>query len=370
MHTKLSARTTGLRIVVFALVAALLAGVMALLACAPAAPAGQSEAPEAIPTIPYLGTPPTEEEQATWRARPRPTPYPPGYVKPTDPPTFTPVPTFPREWETDAATPQLSSASSKSAQTALVSELREFIAKGNFDAVARVRVASHRDVMVPDGSGGTILCRRQTLGVISTYQGNLPSDLDIITAPSDRTNLHLDANSEYIMFLHKWYILKGTYPPDGYRHEYTKSELDAFGGEAFVYNHLPLWVIDANIAHRVPSAKVSGLEPIGSHLGAARHGSQHLPLPALEHAINIYTSSAQYSQSGPNDGFVTATPTPDPETRVTKLIENQAKYDGVARVRVRSHTDMGSNNLRDEPNAVGDAQVSGEGNPPIHQKFT
>ena len=55
-----------------------------VLACGPAAPGAQN-APETEPTatIPRFGTPPTESDLVTLEALPTPTPYPPGYVKPT-----------------------------------------------------------------------------------------------------------------------------------------------------------------------------------------------------------------------------------------------------------------------------------------------
>lgn len=224
----------------------------------------------------------------------------------------------------------------------LFEEVREFMAKGNFDAVARVRVGSHRDVMVPDPAQNRsqVLSRRQTLKVISIYQGTLPSSLDIITAPADRVNLHVDENREYIMFLYKIYVLERTYPGDRLRREYTKLELDAFGGEAFFYDPTELWVIDGQAANRVPAGRLTGSKPIVSHLEAARNGGQRLPLATIESELRSAASLTQRSASGATVASETATPTPAPEARIATLAKDQAKYDAVARVRVTYHREV------------------------------
>ena len=153
------------------------------LACGPSAPAGQEDdavEAEATPTLPWLGTPPTEEDVATLRALPTSTPYPSGYVKPTDLPTFTPFPTVDWSAEDAMAVPASGGVSNASTPSPLVAEIRKFMAKGYFDAVARVRVGSHRDVPVPERDGSQTQSRRHTLKVISTYQGALPSSLDLL----------------------------------------------------------------------------------------------------------------------------------------------------------------------------------------------
>lgn len=70
-----------------------IAAVVVALACGPSSPAGQDDATP-TPTINIIdGSSPST--LATAKAQPTATPYPPGYVPPTDLPTFTPIPSLP-----------------------------------------------------------------------------------------------------------------------------------------------------------------------------------------------------------------------------------------------------------------------------------
>ncbi len=351
MPTKPSARTTGLRIAVLALVAALLAAVMTLLACAPAAPAGRGEMPETIPTIPYLGTPPTEEEQATWRARPKPTPYPPGYVKPTDPPTFTPVPTFPREWETDAPTPQPSSggASVQSAnvvpESQLLEEVRDFIDNYELDAAARVKVLSSRDVYITeDVLHGTTLEReakwltgwtRDTVETVETYSGSLPTQFDIASSQIVEATGNLDVGREYVVFVTKQFVWEGEYPSeDKSRVRLNSSNLNSFGGGGYVVWWQSMWVVDGQNAWQVPRDHlIHDRQSTESHWNVARQSGRRLALSKLK---------AEITQPATVSAQAAPTPTPALPQRVSEQLRAYAdgsKYDAVARLRVLSNTD-------------------------------
>ncbi len=349
MPTKPSARTTGLRVAVLAVVAALLAGVMAMLACAPAAPSGQSEAPEAIPTIPYLGTPPTEEEQATWRARPKPTPYPPGYVKPTDPPTFTPVPTV--VWETDAPTPQLSSGGASVLsenvvpESQLLGEVRDFIDNYEHDAAARIKVLSSREVHITvDVLDGTTLeseakwftdWTRDTAETVEIYSGSLPAQFDIASSKVVQPTVNLDVGREYVVFVVEKFVREEDYPAkDKRRVRLNQAELNSFGGEGYLAYWHSMWVVDGPNAWQVPRKHlVHDTQSTESHWNVARQSGRRLALSKLKAAI---TQPATVSaQAAP-------TPTPTLPQRVSEQLRAYAdgsKYDAVARLRVLSNTD-------------------------------
>ncbi len=351
MPTKPTASVTALRIAVLAVVGALLGGVMALLACGPAAPSGRGEAPEPIPTIPYLGTPPTEEEEATWRARPKPTPYPPGYVKPTDPPTFTPFPTFPREWETDDPTPELSSGGA-SVQTAnvvseaqLLEEVRDFIDNYEHDAAARVKVLSSRDLHITeDVLDGTTLesqaelftgWTRDTVETVETYSGSLPAQFDIAISQIVQPTFNLDVGGEYVVFVTEKYVLEKDYPAaDKRRVRLNQANLNSFGGEGHYLHWQSVWMIDGTNAWQVPTEHfLHDRQSTESHWNVARQSGRRLALSKLK--AEITRPATVSAQAAP-------TPTPALPQRVSEQLRAYAdgsKYDAVARLRVLSNTD-------------------------------
>ena len=65
---------------------------LAAVGCGPIAPGTSAPTLVPTPTVRWLGDTPSPSELDTWEAIPTATPYPPGYVRPTDLPTYTPVP--------------------------------------------------------------------------------------------------------------------------------------------------------------------------------------------------------------------------------------------------------------------------------------
>ena len=116
--------------------AALLLGLIALLlACGPVAPAGQDATEPETPTATTATIQPTEPPTPTA------TLYPPGYIKPTDLPTTTPFPTLP-----DPPTPEPTVFVQDSPGSTVAEQVTQFAQTEEYDAIARIRVLSARDV--------------------------------------------------------------------------------------------------------------------------------------------------------------------------------------------------------------------------------
>lgn len=156
------ARRNSWRILLTALAGALTLLAVIALACGPAAP-GRQNAPETEPTatIPWLGTPPTESELATLEALPTATPYPPGYVKPTEGPYVPPLTdaevsaTFTAELATEAAEQPRGAAAPAHTPTPtptplpLTEQVTQFARNKKYDVVAHVRAGSSRNLSLP-----------------------------------------------------------------------------------------------------------------------------------------------------------------------------------------------------------------------------
>ena len=300
---KLALLATGLGVIALWLMA---------VACGPAAPAGQglasgTSAPTlaATPTLRWLGDTPSPSQLATWEAIPTSTPYPPGYIKPTDIPTFTPQPSAPTivarlqtaeaQMQTvEARTrPAASGAGSAevSATEAALDSVAKHIAIGEYDAIARVRVLSSRDVKVAesgtDPSANLLKARRFTVAVVTTYRGTLPAQFGVVSFEMRSTD-DLDAGGEYILGVYKFLIPESEYTAsEPWRAAFSPEALAAAGGEAYSYNARMAWIIDGQTARRVPPKYFHGGMPgYGSHLEAARISwAFALPLPTIEAAF-------------------------------------------------------------------------------------
>ena len=324
--------TTALGLVVLGLVA---------VACAPAAPSGQAsgqaepDAPTiatATPTLRWLGDTPSPSQLATWEAIPTATPYPPGYVKPTDLPTYTPTPPYPtllaQMWAEEYALQTREAASGVggaagagnaevSATEAALAALSEEVALGEYDAIARVRVLSSRDVMVPesgtDPSAKLSKARRFTVAVVTTYRGTLPAHFDIVSLETFSTE-DLDAGREYILGVYKFLIPESEYTAsEPWRAAFSPEALAAAGGEAYSYNVRMAWIIDGQTARLVPAKYFHGRMPgYGSHLEAARISwAWALPLPTIEDALRPAGGSPGASEPDlPSIPTPTSTPAP------------------------------------------------------------
>ena len=293
---KLAFLTAALGLVALCLVA---------LACAPAAPAPSASAPTPTPTVRWLGDTPSPSELATSEAIPTATPYPPGYIKPTDLPTYTPQPSEPTivaRLQTAEAQMQTvvaqtrpavaggvtgASGSGRDGNAEALGQIARHIALQEYYAIVKVRVISTRLVPVPDIAAEPPWtgekAHRDTVEVITTYRGSISKRFDLI---SHAENQALDVGREYILSVYQYWVLESEYPPEHKLFPFTPETLKAAGGRTYSYDVGMIWVIDAGLAMYVPSAyTVWGRGGYGSHLEAGRDSYINLPLPAIEAAI-------------------------------------------------------------------------------------
>ena len=271
--------------------AALLVGLLAL-ACGPASPSEQGAAAQAETPAPAETPTPTVQPTAT--------PYPPGYVKPTDLPTWTPFPTLPpdptpRRREAVSKDSDASGVSTPAPTRTLPEQVTQFAREKEwkYDAIARVRAVSHRNVTVPRGIEwppnespfyGSHTFIRTSMRVIETYRGVLLPDNYEIVSFSTWENTKLDIDRDYILFVRKQYVAKEEYPDDVTRHRFNKEQLDAFGGTGGILLGVQVWIVDENTAWRVPIEHFRDTVP-GSNWEAAKAGGENLPVAELEAAI-------------------------------------------------------------------------------------
>ena len=275
--------------------------------CGPAAPPASTIVPTPTPTVRWLGDTPSPSELATLNAIPTATPYPPGYVKPTDLPTYTPEPPLPtlqaqiRAEESALQTMEAKSVSGATGNAAGVAVAEDsamsealdlvvkYMARGEYDAIARIRVRSSRNVRVPDigsdPSSELVDARRDTVSVITTYQGTLPAEFDIVSY-AVWSHDALDSGQEYILGVYRFWIPEDNYSSnEPWRAPFNQAVLDAAGGEAYAHTPRLLWVVDGQIARMVPTAHAIWGRNYSSHLEAARDGGLILPVSSLEAAL-------------------------------------------------------------------------------------
>ena len=273
-------------------------------ACGPAAPPASTSAPAPTPTptVRWLGDTPSPSELATLEAIPTATPYPPGYIKPTDRPTYTPQPSAPTvvaqmqtaeaqmqtiEARTRPAVSGSAAGASEDGDAEALWQIATHIARREYEAIVKVRVVSTRLVPVPDIAAEPPWtgenAHRDTVEVITTYRGSISKRFDLI---SHSENEALDVGREYILSVYKYWVLESEYPPDYEIFPFTPETLKAAGGRAYAYDLSMIWVIDGGLAMYVPSSyTIWGRGGYSSHLEAARDSSINLPLPTIEAAI-------------------------------------------------------------------------------------
>lgn len=302
--------TTARRAAMMAAVLTLIILSVAVLACGPATPAGQAgtdaDSDSATPTLRWLNTPPSPSELATLEAMPTHTPYPPGYIKPTDPPALTDdeVKATRTAYLTghNEQQGQRGSAVSGAAETAtntpvptqvpLTEQVTEFVREERYDAIAHVSVDDSRTVTVPTDIEWPRYqetfpsLTRTLITTITTYYGTLPMGYELIT-PSEIPWLALETGQEYVLFITKTYAgesecSQGKAP--GQRCLNT-IQLDAVGGPGGLRMGKQSWIVDGSRAWRIPYT-VELPPPDGFRLSAqARSGTESLLLTELEAAI-------------------------------------------------------------------------------------
>ena len=293
------------------------------LACGPAAsPAATNQASPATPTatIWWLGDTPSPSEFATLEAMPTPTPYPPGYVKPTDPPHSPPltdaeiratlgasIATEEAQWARSDGFTNFASGSSAETPTPqptptpvpLTTQVTQFVRNGGYDVVARVRAGASHKVSVPHDiwTAATVPLAANWDGLVRTsitkvtaYRGALASDYKL-TSPPHLPNVPLDIGAEYIIFIKTSFakaaddgVCSTQRPVASTALCYNQAQLNAVGGVGGWYDGRQAWIIDGALARRIPRPHFLSRQPV-SDLSAARAGGESLTLLDLEAAI-------------------------------------------------------------------------------------
>ena len=284
------------------------------LACGPAAsPAATNQASPATPTatIWWLGDTPSPSEFATLEAMPTHTPYPPGYVKPTDPPHSPPrtdaeiratlgasIATEEAQWPSRASaetpTPQPTPTPAP-----LTTQVTQFARNGGYDIVARVRAGASHKVLVPHDiwTATTVPLAanwdglvRTSIANVTAYHGTLTSDYKL-TSPPHLPNVPLDIGAEYIIFIKTSFakaaddgVCSNQRPVASTALCYNQTQLNAVGGVGGWYDGRQAWIIDGALARRIPGSHFLSRQPV-SDLSAARAGGDSLTLSDLEAAI-------------------------------------------------------------------------------------
>ena len=279
----------------------------------PAAPGGDSGAtPIPTATIWWLGDTPSPAELATLEAIPTATPYPPGYIYPTDPP-YTPPLTNAQIGATLAAniaTAQAQQASEAAAETPtpeptptptplpLTEQVTQFAREmqGRYSVVARVKAAASRNVSIPDNLAyphntkpwGEDSVTRTPVTVVTTYYGVMPAGYELVTPPS-APNAAPEAGQEYVLFIRNFFASDNSAECSGARVQggpicYNKAQIDAMGGPGGFQFGAQFWILDGEQAWRIPREHLI-IGPAGSDLSAAKAGGDTLPLSDLEAAI-------------------------------------------------------------------------------------
>ena len=264
------------------------------------------------PTIWWLGDTPSPAELATLEAIPTATPYPPGYIYPTDPPYIPPLANaqIGATLAANIATAQAQQASEAAAETPtpeptptptplpLTEQVTQFAREmqGRYDIVARVRAGDTRHIKVsrsvawppyqePVFSNWDGLMRTP-ITAVTTYYGDLPAGYELISPPrSLYPNVYLDSGAEYVIFIWKSFVKASDYPdaPND-KFLYNQTQLDAIGGEGGGRFGLQAWVVDGSTAWRIPGEHIRSRQP-AADLAVARAAGERLLLSELEAAI-------------------------------------------------------------------------------------
>ena len=292
----------------FVAMLALLGVIIAIaLACGPAAsPAATNQASPTTPTatIWWLGDTPSPSELATLEAMPTHTPYPPGYVKPTDPPYSPPrtdaeiratlgasIATEEAQW------PSLAYAETPAPQPTpthvpLTTQVTQFVRNGDYDAVAHVRVGASRNVTLPANFEWPANTKpwdeltRTTITVITSYYGALPAAYELIT-PQWLGWAKPKAGREYLLFIIKSFKHSNecTGDPIPGRRCFNQTQLDAMGGPGGFYIGEQAWVIEGSQAWQIPDDNPLPLPANYDLIENAKSVGRNLSLSDLEAAI-------------------------------------------------------------------------------------
>ena len=175
----------------------------------------------------------------------------------------------------------------------MAEQVTRFAESERYDAVARVRVLSHREVAIPtdiewppmkEPTFSNTPFERTSVEIIETYHGTLSSPYGLVTHCYMLENADLDIGREYVVFVHEYFVGENEYPGEPGRSHYNQAQLDAVGGRGGVFQGRQLWIIDGDTAWRIPVEHIVDAPP-GPDLAAAKAGGESLALSKLEAAI-------------------------------------------------------------------------------------
>ena len=263
-----------------ALATGLAALAMAALACAPIAPAGQgaSATPSVVQSEPEQQKPICTDE--TWFT---------DCIKPTFPPTDTPEPT-------PTIPPEIYGASGEdddlptATPVPLIDQVTDMVRDGEYDAIARVKVLSHRRVTVTTLTYDFFIAKwtRSRVKVTETLRGDLPATLDI-ASPAFSPNGALDIGGDYILFLDLPAFVDvgdAQFADDQKRIKLNRTQMEDFSGEAGDYLGLQVWVVDGTSVYRVPVEHIVSYETaVATDLAIAKANGETMTLAALERIL-------------------------------------------------------------------------------------
>ena len=300
----LSRRT---RATIAAMLALLGVTIAIALAGGPAAsPAATNQASPATPTatIWWLGDTPSPSEFATLEAMPTHTPYPPGYVKPTDPPYSPPrtdaetratlgasIATEEAQWPSRASA-ETSTPEPTPTPVPLTTQVTRFARNGEYDVVAHVRVGASRNVTLPANFEWPANTKpwdeltRTTITAITSYYGALPATYELIT-PQWLGWAKPKSGHEYVFFIIKSFKHSNecTGDPVPGRRCFNRAQLDAMGGSGGFYIGEQAWVIEGSQAWQIPDDNPLPLPANYDLIENAKSVGRNLSLSDLEAAI-------------------------------------------------------------------------------------
>ena len=245
-------------------------------------------------------------------AAPTATPYPPGYIYPTDPPYIPPLTNaqIGATLAANIATAQAQQASEVAAETPtpeptptptplpLTEQVTQFAREmqGRYSVVARIKAEASRNVSIPDNLAwphnttpwGEDSVTRTPVTVVTTYYGVMPAGYELVTPPS-APNAAPEAGQEYVLFIRNFFVSENSAECSGARVPggpicYNKAQIDAMGGPGGFQFGAQFWILDGEQAWRIPREHLI-IGPAGSDLSAAKAGGDTLLLSDLEAAI-------------------------------------------------------------------------------------
>ena len=135
-----------------------------------------------------------------------------------------------------------------------------------------------------DPDSDKIDARRDSVQVVTTYRGELPEQIDIISYTRSGA---LSAGQEYVMGVYKFWVPESEYSSSKpWQAPFDQEILDAAGGEAYTYNSRMVWIVDNGTALRVSNDHtIWGGDDDTCHIDVGRKSTFRMPLAQLEAAL-------------------------------------------------------------------------------------